>query len=431
MKYKILTLGCKVNRYESEAIATILKRNGMVATEKGETADVFILNSCTVTSTGDQKVRQSLRREKAKNPDAVIVLTGCMAQAFPEKSSELEEADIILGTSNRSRIIEHIMQFISHKQRIIDITKHENGEKFEKMEIDDFSDRTRAYIKIQDGCNRFCSYCIIPYARGRVRSKPLEDLRLELEKIAQKGYKEVVLTGINLSCYGQDLGLGICDAIECANNVEKLERIRLGSLEPELLTIDVINRMKKSQKLCPQFHLSLQSGSDGTLQRMNRHYDTAEYHEIVQNLRNTFENCAITTDIMVGFPGETDKEFEENLNFAKKVKFAQAHVFAYSIRPGTKAAVMENQITKKVKEDRSHQMIKATDATRSAYFDEMIGKTFDVLFEREISKNVFEGYTNNYVPVICSSGTNIKGEILKAVLDYHDDKACFGKIIIK
>ncbi len=429
MKYKITTLGCKVNRYESEALATILNRNGFSVAEKGEEADVFILNSCTVTATGDQKVRQALRKGKKNNPNATVVLTGCMAQAFPEKSSELEEADIIMGTSGRAKIVEHIMSFNSHKQRIIDIKEHKNGEKFEAMEIDNFSDRTRAYIKIQDGCNRFCSYCIIPYARGRSRSKPLDDIVTEITKLADLGFKEVVLTGINLSCYGLDNNSSLCEVLEAVDKIEHLQRIRLGSLEPEMLTLDIIKRMSKVEKLCPQFHLSLQSGSDATLKRMNRHYDTVEYYEIVTNLREHFKDCAITTDIMVGFPNETDEEFSENLAFANKVKFSQVHVFAYSIRPGTVAADMDGQIQNKVKEARSKLMIEATNNTKKEFLSEQIGKTFDVLFERQVQKGVYEGFTNNYSPVLCASGENIRGKIFKVSVTNNNADTCFGDII--
>lgn len=427
MKYKITTLGCKVNRYESEAIATILNKNGFNPVQKGETADVFILNSCTVTATGDQKVRQTLRKEQKNNPQAITILTGCMAQAFPEKSAQLNGVDILLGTANRKNIIKHIMNFISTKQQIIDVVPHEKGEKFESMELDDFSDRTRAYIKIQDGCDRFCSYCIIPYARGRVRSKPLEELVHELKKLAEKGFKEIVLTGINLSCYGKDLGLNLYDAIKATCKTQGIERVRLGSLEPELLTEDLIEKIAKEEKFCPQFHLSLQSGCDETLKRMNRHYDTKEYNEIVENLRKHFKNPAITTDIMVGFPDESDEEFAQNLAFAQKIKFAQAHVFAYSRREGTRANEMKNQIPNKTKEERSRLMIKATDKTREEYYALKKGEDVEVLFETEKDKNVYLGHTKSYVPVLCSSPSDLRGKIKTVHIENSDQQYCFGR----
>ncbi len=431
MKYKIITLGCKVNKYESEAIATMLDSNGFSSAAANEECDVFILNSCTVTSTGDQKVRQTLRREKKNNPSAVVVLTGCMAQAFPKKSEELKEADIVLGTQGRSRLVGHIMSNISNKQRIIDIESHKSDEKFEKMEVNNFSDRSRAYIKIQDGCNRFCSYCIIPYARGRVRSKPIEDIAVEINKISENGYKEVVLVGINLSCYGQDFGLTLCDAIECAAKVNGIERVRLGSLEPELLQLDVIKRMAKIDKLCNHFHLSLQSGCDETLERMNRHYSTAEYLEIVNNLRDNFKNCAITTDIMVGFPMESEDEFNKSLDFVKKVNFSQAHIFPYSIREGTKAANMRGQISNSIKHKRSKEMHEVCAKTQNEFYKSHVGKEVKILFERESDKNVYEGHTTNYIPVKVSSAEDIRANVFEVVIDLAGVDCCYGKIIDK
>ncbi len=429
MKFKITTLGCKVNRYESEALSTILIKNGFSVCKDGETPDIFILNSCTVTATGDQKVRQTLRKERRASESAIIILTGCMAQAFPEKAEMLPEADIIMGTKNRNNIIRHITGFLSHKQRIIDIEKHENNEKFESMEIEDFSERTRAYIKIQDGCNRFCSYCIIPFARGRVRSKPLEDFENELHKIAQKDFLEVVLTGINLSCYGQDLDLTLYDAVKLACDNEKIQRVRLGSLEPELLDEELIIKLSKLEKLCPQFHLSMQSGCDETLKRMNRHYNTFEYETIVNNLRKHFDNPAITTDIMVGFPSETDEEFSKTLAFVEKIEFSGAHVFAYSRRSGTVADKMEDQIDNKTKAERSRKMISLTDLSKENYHKGLKGTVQKVLFETQKMKNVYIGHSPTYVPVICSSTENISGKIKEVLIRNGDKDYCYGELI--
>ena len=301
MKAKIITLGCKVNQYESEAMLEALLAGGFQEASHQEEADLVVVNSCTVTATSDQKVRQTLRRAKKENPGAVTVLTGCMPQAFPEEAAALLEADIVLGNARRGDLLPRVLEYLSSKQRIVDIAPHEQGEKFERMAVSAFHGRTRAFLKIEDGCDRFCSYCIIPYARGRVRSKPLEDLRQEVQALGEQGYREVVLTGINLPAYGKELGLHLCDAVEAACQADGIHRVRLGSLEPEQLTEEVIARMAKEKKLCPQFHLSLQSGCDQTLRRMNRHYTTEEYRQIVKNLRAAFPNCAITTDIMVGF----------------------------------------------------------------------------------------------------------------------------------
>ena len=382
MKVSTITLGCKVNQYETQAMLNQLLQGGFSACQTGEDADIILLNSCTVTSTSDHKVKQTLHKARREHPHAVIVLTGCMPQAFPELAEDLTDADIVLGNSNRSSLLPHILQYLSTRQRIIDIVPHQTKEKFESMSVENFYERTRAFIKIQDGCNRFCSYCIIPYARGRVRSKPLDDLIAVVTQLAEKGYKEIVLTGINLSAFGQDINLHLCDAVEAVCAINGIERVRLGSLEPEQLSEDVIIRLSKQQKLCPQFHLSLQSGCDETLKRMNRHYTTEEYRTIVQNLRNAFDNAAITTDIMVGFPGETEEEFMQSLEFAKEISFSKVHVFAYSQRPGTKACNAPNQITKKVKETRSKQMMHVTNQTKQAFLNQQCGTIQDVLVER-------------------------------------------------
>lgn len=428
MKVKMITLGCKVNQYESEAMLSSLLKNGFTAAADDEQADVVVLNSCTVTAESDRKVRQIFRRAKKDNPDAVMVLSGCMAQAFPEDAQRLEEADIILGTSNRARLLPDLLTFLSTRQRIVDIEPHTNGETFERLQVENFSGRTRAFVKIEDGCNRFCSYCIIPYARGRVRSKPLEDLKAELHALADNGFREVVLTGINLSAYGQEFGLHLCDAIEAACAVPGIARVRLGSLEPEQLSEPVIRRMAKQEKLCPQFHLSLQSGCDATLRRMNRHYTADEYRTIVRNLRAAFDNAAITTDIMVGFAGETDEEFAASLAFAKEIAFAKVHVFAYSRRPGTRAYDMGDQVTNAVKESRSHAMIRATTETQRAFFDTQVGRTEQVLFERAVQPGVYEGYSMNYTPVLAASGTSLAGQIRTVRIESNAGTHCIGRI---
>ena len=428
MKVKMITLGCKVNQYESEAMLSSMLKNGFTAAADDEQADVVVLNSCTVTAESDRKVRQIFRRAKKDNPDAVMVLSGCMAQAFPKDAQRLEEADIILGTSNRARLLPDLLTFLSTRQRIVDIEPHTNGETFERLQVENFSGRTRAFVKIEDGCNRFCSYCIIPYARGRVRSKPLEDLKAELHALADNGFREVVLTGINLSAYGQEFGLHLCDAIEAACAVPGIARVRLGSLEPEQLSEPVIRRMAKQEKLCPQFHLSLQSGCDATLRRMNRHYTADEYRTIVRNLRAAFDNAAITTDIMVGFAGETEEEFAASLAFAKEIAFAKVHVFAYSRRPGTRAYDMGDQVTNAVKESRSHAMIRATTETQRTFFDTQVGRTEQVLFERAVQPGVYEGYSMNYTPVLAASGTSLAGQIRTVRIESNAGTHCIGRI---
>ena len=429
MNVKFITLGCKVNQVESEAMREALLAGGFQEAAEGQTADVVVVNSCTVTAVSDQKARQALRREKKRNPGAVAVLTGCWPQAFPQEAEDFLEADIVLGTTRRAALLPKILEYLSTKQRIVDIAPHEKGEKFEKLTISAMHGRTRAFLKIEDGCDRFCSYCIIPYARGRVRSKPLEDIKAEAALLGDHGYREVVLTGINLPAYGKDLGLHLCDAVEAACAAPGIARVRLGSLEPEQLTPEVIARMAKQEKLCPQFHLSLQSGCDATLKRMNRHYTTAEYRQIVHNLRQAFPNCAITTDIMVGFAGETEEEFSASLAFAKEIAFAKVHVFAYSRRPGTRAYDMPGQVANKVKEDRSRQMIAATLATQRDFFAAQVGRVEEVLFEQEREKNVYEGYTRNYTPVRAASAVPLQGQVLPVEITQVLEDCCLGRLV--
>lgn len=426
MRVIIHTLGCKVNQYESEAMLQVLLEHGFLKCAEGGQADVVIVNSCTVTAQSDAKVRQALRRLKRDNPGALSVLTGCMPQAFPEQMRSFLEADIILGTKNRLLLPEYIANYLSAKQRIIDIKPHENGEKFESMSLQRFQERTRAFLKIQDGCNRFCSFCIIPYARGRVRSKPLCDIEAEVRTLAENGYREIVLTGINLPAYGQELELTLCDAVEAVCRVDGIERVRLGSLEPERMDGDVIARFAAQKKLCPQFHLSLQSGCDQTLRRMNRHYTTEDYRQIVKDLRKNFPNAAVTTDIMVGFAGETDEEFRQSLAFAEEIGFAKAHVFAYSKRPGTRAYDLPDQVPAPVKAARSKEMQAVTAQTRLAFFRSQLGRREPVLIEKEIREGIYEGYTMNYTPVWVRADQNISGTIPELLLTETDGDHCIG-----
>ncbi len=428
MKVKFITLGCKVNQYESEAMLEALLEGGFQNAGETEEADVVVVNSCTVTATSDQKARQALRRARKQNPGAVTVLTGCWPQAFPEAAEHFLDADIVLGTTRRASLLPHILEYLSSKQRIVDIVPHETGETFEALRVASFHGRTRAFLKIEDGCNRFCSYCIIPYARGRVRSKPLEDIRRETAELSRGGYQEVVLTGINLPAYGQELGLHLCDAVEAACEAPGIHRVRLGSLEPEQLTPDVIARLRRQEKLCPQFHLSLQSGCDETLRRMNRHYTGAEYRKIVEDLRRAFPNCAITTDVMVGFAGETEEEFETSLRFVEEIAFARVHVFSYSRRPGTKAFNAPDQVPNKVKEARSRRMLQAVQASQQAFLESQLGRMEEVLFEQAAAENVYEGYTRNYTQVRAASGRSLHGQLLPVRLLSAAGGFCFGEL---
>lgn len=399
MEIAFHTLGCKVNQYETEAMRRLMETAGYTTAEYAadSTPDVLVINSCTVTGESDRKLRQLLRRYRREQPQAVLVLTGCMPQAFPDTAAALAEADIVLGNAARRALPEHIAAYLQHRQRIVDIPAHDA--RLEPLSIDRFEGRTRAFVKIQDGCNRFCSYCIIPYARGRVRSRSPKDIRRELETLAEKGYKEAVLVGINLTAYGQDTGLNIADAVEAACAVPGICRVRLGSLEPDFMTEEILSRLAAQPKLCPQFHVALQSGCDATLRRMNRHYTAAEFAVLCRQLRQLFPGCALTTDIMVGFPGETEEEFAQSREFARTIGFSRAHVFAYSRRPGTAADKMPGQVSNAVKAQRSRRMIDACEESAAAYAAGYLGQTVEVLLETPEKDGTVVGHTATYLTV--------------------------------
>jgi threonylcarbamoyladenosine tRNA methylthiotransferase MtaB len=400
----------------------------MEQTDDNGSADVVVINTCTVTSQSDQKSRQILRRMRNRYPAAIIILTGCMVQAFPDKSHILDEADIIISPSDAEKIPEFISEFVINHQRIFHISSHERNEKFGDASISTFSEHTRAFLKIEDGCDRYCSYCIIPYARGHVRSKSIDNIRSELALISQSGYQEVVLTGINLSCYGKDIGLTLCDAVEEAEKSD-IKRIRLGSLEPEMLDESVLKRLHSYNKLCEQFHISLQSGCNNTLKAMNRQYSASEYKTIVNNIRSIFSNPAVTTDVMVGFPGETESDFNESYNFVNDIHFSKVHVFIYSRRSGTVADMSDNQIDPHIKFLRSSKMIKMCKNNQVGFYASQIGRNEDVLFERNKGSNTYEGYTRNYTPVSIQSNDNLTGSIHKVIITGVDNMKCTCSLI--
>ncbi len=431
MNFSIFNFGCKVNQYESQIMTDLMIERGYEQSVEKEEADILIINSCTVTAVADNKVMKLIRHLRRKNENAVIVLTGCMPQAYPNLKEEFEQVDIVLGNAMRKELPDEIEKFLNTREQIINVHKYTKNSDFESCSVSKFEERTRAFIKIEDGCNRYCTYCIIPYARGPVRSKPMEVLKKEIKNLAAHGYKEIVLVGINLSAYGQDLGLHLCDAAECACSVEGIERVRLGSLEPERMDKESIERLSKLEKFCPQFHLSLQSGSDATLKRMNRHYTSDEYYRIAEDLRAVFDNCSITTDIMVGFVGETEEEFNESLNFAKKVSFAKAHVFPYSQRKGTIAAKAPDQIDNSTKSQRSRKMIEVVNETRKEFLKSQVGRVEKVLFEQTDKNGLWEGYTKNYTPVKVASEKELNGEILEVKITSAADDYCLGELIWK
>lgn len=430
MDFNIITLGCKVNQYESQAMKETLLKKGFTISENKEKADITIINTCTVTSVSDAKNRKIIHKTRRNNPDGIIVLTGCMPQAFPEDFDTFKDCDIVLGNYARNDLIPALEKYFNFPHQLVIIKENQQkNPEYEKLSVTDFGEHTRAFVKIEDGCNQFCSYCIIPYARGRVRSKTIEDLKQEVENLAQNGYKEIVLVGINLSAYGQDIEKNLCDAVEAVCKNEKILRVRLGSLEPEQMDEDVINRISKQEKLCPQFHLSLQSGCDETLRRMNRHYDTKIYEKIVSNLRKTFKNCAITTDVMVGFAGETEEEFKKSLEFVKHIAFSKVHVFPYSRRKGTVADKAPNQVNEKIKGNRAKEMIALTDELRQEFLKTQIGLTESVLFETMKNNDFCVGYTKNYTPVRVYTKNNLCGQVLNVkIIDVQKDY-CIGKLV--
>lgn len=428
MTFNIITLGCKVNQYESQLMFEYMCEAGFAPVDDSS-ADITIINSCTVTSTSDSKNRKVINRTRRENENAIIVLTGCMPQAFPNDTDLFKNCDIVLGNASRRDVVPAIKEFMNDRKQIINIAEHKKDESFEKMRVNKFLERTRAFVKIEDGCNRFCSYCIIPYARGRVRSKSLEDLKPEVENLAKEGYNEIVLVGINLSAYGNDIGSTLADAVECVCSVDGIERVRLSSLEPELMTEDVLTRLAKQNKFCPHFHLSLQSGCTETLKRMNRHYTADEYAQIVENIRRIFDNPSITTDIMVGFAGETEEEFKSSLDFADFIGFAKVHVFSYSRRKGTVADKMPDQVDPSIKNIRSKMMIEHTDNKRREFLKSQVGLKEEVLFEIINRSGYYEGYTKNYTPVYVKSDENIIGQIRIVEITEASDDYCVANLL--
>ena len=408
MKKKVAlhNLGCKVNSYELEAMQQLLEQAGyeIVPFEPG--ADVYVINTCTVTNIADRKSRQMLHKAKKMNPDAVVVATGCYVQTDEGKLETDEAVDLVLGNNQKKNIVEVLAEFEKEHQRQAHIIKINQTKEYEELEISRTAEHVRAYIKVQDGCNQFCTYCIIPYARGRVRSREKENILNEVHKLAKAGYKEVVLTGIHLSSYGvdfpEDKKETLLSLIQAVNEVEGIQRIRLGSLEPGIVTEEFAKELACLPKICPHFHLSLQSGCDATLKRMNRRYDAAEYREKCELLRKYFENPALTTDVIVGFPQESEEEFEASRDFVDSINFYETHIFKYSKRQGTKAAKMDGQIPEHEKTRRSNIMLELNRKKMQRYEEGWLGKKVEVLFEEMTErdgKNYVTGHTKEYLRI--------------------------------
>lgn len=428
------TLGCKVNQYETEAMSELFQKEGYEIVGEEDIADVYVINTCTVTNLGDKKSRQFIRRSKNKNEDAVIAVVGCYAQVSPEEVSKIEQVDIILGTNDRKKIVNLCEEVREKRNKINLVTDIMEIREFEEMKIDEVKGRTRAFLKIQEGCNQFCSYCIIPYARGPIRSRKLDNIISEVENLSEKGFKEVVLTGIHVASYGKDLGkVRLIDVIEKVNEIEGIERIRLSSIEPTIVTDEFMNRFSSLSKVCDHFHLSLQSGSDTVLKRMNRKYTTKQYKEIVDIIKKYMPDVALTTDIIVGFPGETEEEYNETFNFVKEIGFSRIHVFQYSPRKGTPATKLEGQIDGNTKHERSKKLIKLGEELTREFNNKFIDKVTDVLFEEEskYKEGFIEGYTTNYVRVLAPGDKSLEGEIVSVTIKALENENLLGEILSK
>ena len=423
-------LGCKVNQYESEAIAELFAQKGYEIVDIDEWADIYIINTCTVTNFGDKKSRQLIRKVKRQNPEAVVAAIGCYAQTAPEEIKNIEGVNLIIGTKGRKDIVDMVESYVPEMGVVSTVGQIAKEREFEHLTISKLADRTRAYLKIQDGCSQFCSYCIIPYARGPIRSRDPEDIMDEVKVLAENGFKEIILTGIHVASYGKDLkGVTLLDVIKRVQEQEGIERIRFSSVEPNIVTEEFASELSKLDKVCDHFHLSLQSGCDRTLKRMNRKYDAAGYERAVEILRKYFPNVAITTDIIAGFPDETDEDFEKSLEFAKKIGFAKIHAFPYSPKRGTPAAVMPNQILNAVKNERTSRLIEASDRMADEFIKSFEGRVMPVLYEREIEHNIYEGYTTNYIRVLSESSENIKNKILDTEIVSSEDEKAIGRIL--
>lgn len=428
---RFVTLGCKVNQYETNAMAQKFLEKGYQIIEEitpeneDIKPDICIINTCTVTNMSDRKSRQMLRRMKEKNPSTIVVAVGCYAQVAKNELAKIPEIDLVLGNNEKVEIVKYVEEYINNHINNVELDDVMYSKEFSDFGDVTYTEKTRAVIKIQDGCDRFCSYCIIPYARGRVRSRKPENIISEITQIASKGIKEVVITGIHIASYGKDFAMSkdskltnyrLIDLLEEINEIQGIQRIRLGSIEPLLITVEFVERLKKLEKICHHFHLSLQSGCDETLKRMNRRYTTEQFKEIVRLLRGAYSDVNLTTDIIVGFPGETDEEFNKTYQFLKEIKFYKMHIFKYSPRKGTKAAVMPNQINGDIKEERSKKLIELSDRNEIEYNKSYIRKNVEVLFEEE-KDGMYKGHTQNYIMVYCQSKEKLDNKIIDVVCE--------------
>lgn len=433
-KVAFRTLGCRVNMYETEAMIEKFVKEGYEVADFSDMCDVYVINTCTVTNMGDKKSRQIIHRARRKNKDAIIAAVGCYSQVAPDEVSKIEGIDVVLGTRNKGDIVYYVNKAKDEGKKQIAVGEVLKNKHFEELNIEEYKDKCRAFLKIQDGCNRFCTYCLIPYARGSVCSKDPKVVMSEIEKLAQHGFKEVVLSGIHTASYGVDLDedISLVDIIEKIEHIDGIERVRIGSIEPSFFTDDVIKRIKNMKKLCPQFHLSLQSGCDTVLKRMNRRYTAAEYEETVHKLRDNIKDVSITTDVIVGFPGETEEEFNDTYEYLRRLKLTKTHIFKYSERKGTKAASMKNQVDPSIKDERSEKLIELNNINEHDFAEKYIGREMTVLVEQEMEKEkgIFEGYTVNYIKVkIHNIDSSMIGKIINCKIESAENEYLVGKYV--
>lgn len=458
MKVLFITLGCKANQYETNAMEQSFIKSGYDIVKDSDVPDICVVNTCSVTNIAERKSRQMLRRMKELNKKAIVVACGCYSQVGKDELEKMPEVDIIVGVNDKNNIVEIVEKYIKQSEKIEEVSDVMHEKEFQDFGTTTYTELTRAVVKIQDGCDRFCSYCIIPYARGRVRSRDVDSILKEIEAISKQGIKEVVLTGIHIASYGKDFtdekvkeyrekygykgdynkfdpkddlhtgGFRLIELLEQIEKVTDIERIRIGSLEPKLINDEFVKRLANLNKICEHFHLSLQSGCNETLKRMNRRYTVEEFEESTKLLRKYFKDVKLTTDIIVGFPGETDEEFNKTYKFLKKIKFYKMHIFKYSIRKGTVAEKMPNQVDGKVKEERSKILIELSNKNEEEYNQELIGKVVDVLFE-ERKKEYFEGHTKNYIMVKVKTTENLQNEIKKVKIVRTENLETYGTII--
>ena len=458
MKVLFITLGCKANQYETNAMEQSFLKRGYDIANDSDVPDICVVNTCSVTNIAERKSRQMLRRMKELNKKAIVVACGCYSQVGKDELEKMPEVDIIVGVNEKNNIVEIVEKYIKQSEKIEEVSDVMHEKKFQDFGTTTYTELTRAVVKIQDGCDRFCSYCIIPYARGRVRSRDADSILKEIEAISKQGIKEVVLTGIHIASYGKDFtdekvkeyrekygykgdyikfdpkddlhtgGFRLIELLEQIEKVTDIERIRIGSLEPKLINEEFVKRLANLNKICEHFHLSLQSGCNETLKRMNRRYTVEEFEESAKLLRKYFKDVKLTTDIIVGFPGETEEEFNKTCDFLKKIKFYKMHIFKYSIRKGTVAEKMPNQVDGKIKEERSKILIELSNKNEEEYNQELIGEVVDVLFE-ERKKEYFEGHTKNYIMVKVKTTENLQNEIKKVKIVRTENLETYGKII--